>query len=52
MTGKKVSAEQVKVMAMFVDNPQEWFDVNAVVRKTEIPGSSIRHSCSASSNSD
>ena len=43
MTGKRISAEQVKVMAAFMAEPQEWFDSNAIGRKTEIPGSSVRH---------
>ena len=43
MTGKRVSAEQVKVMAVFMAEPQQWLDSNAIERKTEIPGSSVRH---------
>jgi len=43
MTGKRTSAEQVKVMAVFMTEPQGWFDSNAIERKTEIPGSSVRH---------
>jgi DNA-binding IclR family transcriptional regulator len=43
MTGKRVSAEQVAVMAVFMAEPQGWFDSNAIERKTEIPGSSVRH---------
>ena len=43
MTGKRISAEQVKVIAVFMVEPQEWLDSNAIGRKTEIPGSSIRH---------
>jgi predicted transcriptional regulator len=43
MTGKRVSAQQVKVMAVFMVEPQQWFDSNAIERKTEIPGSSVRH---------
>ncbi len=43
MTGKRVSAKQVKVMAVFMVEPQQWFDSNAIERKTEIPGSSVRH---------
>ena len=43
MTGKRISAEQVRVMAVFMAEPQSWFNSNAIERKTEIPGSSIRH---------
>jgi DNA-binding IclR family transcriptional regulator len=43
MTGKRISAEQVKVMAVFMTDPQGWFDSNAIERKTEIPGSTVRH---------
>ncbi len=43
MTGKRISAEQVKVMAVFMAEPQGWFDSNAIERRTEIPGSSVRH---------
>ena len=43
MAGKQVSAEQLKVMAIFMAEPSEWFDGNAIERKTELPGSSIRH---------
>ena len=43
MTGKRISAQQVKVMAVFMAEPQEWLDSNAIGRKTEIPGSSVRH---------
>jgi predicted transcriptional regulator len=43
MTGKKISAEQVRVMAVFMAEPQRWFDSNAIEHKTELPGSTIRH---------
>jgi DNA-binding IclR family transcriptional regulator len=43
MTGKRISAEQVKVMAVFTADPDAWFDSNAIERKTEIPGSTVRH---------
>ena len=43
MTGKRVSAEQVRVMAVFTAEPQEWLDSNTIERRTEIPGSSVRH---------
>jgi DNA-binding IclR family transcriptional regulator len=43
MTGKQVSPEQVRVMAVFTAEPQGWFDSNEVERKTEVPGSSVRH---------
>jgi hypothetical protein len=43
MTGKKISAEQVRMMAVFMAEPQPWFDSNAIERKTELPGSTIRH---------
>jgi DNA-binding IclR family transcriptional regulator len=43
MTGKRVSAEQLKVMAVFMAEPQEWLDSSQVERKTEVPGSTVRH---------
>ncbi|MDR3676931.1 MAG: hypothetical protein P4N24_15685 [Acidobacteriota bacterium] len=43
MTGKRVSAEQVKTMAVFTTEPQGWFDSNSIQRKTEIPDNSLRH---------
>jgi DNA-binding IclR family transcriptional regulator len=43
MTGKRISAEQVKVMAVFMGEPQEWFDSSAVGRRTGVPGSTVRH---------
>ena len=43
MTGKRISAEQVRAMAVFNAEPQEWFDSNAIERRTEIPGSTVRH---------
>jgi Fic family protein len=43
MTGKRISAEQVRAMAVFMAEPQGWFDSNAIERKTEIPGSTVRH---------
>jgi len=30
MTGKRISAQQVKVMAVFTGEPQEWFDSSTV----------------------
>jgi len=38
MTGKQISAEQVKVMAVFTNEAHQWFDSSAVERKTEVPG--------------
>lgn len=43
MTGKRISAQQVKVMAVLTGEPQEWSDSSAVERKTGIPVSTIRH---------
>ena len=43
MTGKRASAEQVKVMTVFMVEPKQWVDSTAIVRKTELPGSTIRH---------
>lgn len=43
MTGKRVSAEQVKVMAVFTGDPHGWFDSSEVENRTELPGSSVRH---------
>jgi DNA-binding IclR family transcriptional regulator len=43
MTGKRISAEQVKVMAVFMADPDAWFDSNQVERSTEVPGSTVRH---------
>jgi Fic family protein len=43
MTGKRISAEQVRVMAVFTADPGGWFDSNQVERSTEVPGSTVRH---------
>ena len=43
MTGKRVSAEQLRVMVVFTSDPQGWLDSSDIERKTEVPGSSIRH---------
>lgn len=43
MTGKKVSAAQVRVMAIFIDEPGAWFDATAIEHKAEVPGSTVRH---------
>jgi hypothetical protein len=43
VTGKQISPEQVRVTAVFVDEPEQWFDCNAVAHTTELPGSTIRH---------
>ena len=43
MTGKRVSAQQVRVMAVFTGDPHGWFDSRDIERKTELPGSSVRH---------
>ena len=43
MTGKRISAQQVEVVAIFAGNPEGCFCSNAIERKTEIPGSTIRH---------
>ena len=43
MTGKWVSVEQLKVMAVFTSAPESWFDSNLIEEKTELPASTIRH---------
>ena len=43
MTGKRISAEQVTVMAVFTSEPEGWFDSTGIERRTELPGSTIRH---------
>jgi len=43
MTGKRISKEQLRVMAAFMAEPQGWFDSNAIERRTEVPGSTVRH---------
>lgn len=43
MTDKRVSAEQVKVMLVFLAEPQGWFESNEVERRTGVPGSTVRH---------
>jgi predicted transcriptional regulator len=43
MTGKRISAEQVRVMAVFTASPDGWFDSNQVERSAEVPGSTVRH---------
>ena len=43
MTGKRISAEQIKVMAVFMTDPDAWFDSNQVERSTDVPGSTVRH---------
>jgi hypothetical protein len=43
VTGKKVSPEQVRLMAVFIAEPEAWFDATAIELETAIPGSSIRH---------
>ena len=43
MTGKRISAEQVRVMAVFTANPDGWFDSNQVEHSAEVPGSTVRH---------
>ena len=43
MTGKKVSAEQVKVMDIFIVEPRRWFDSTTVAKTTNVPGSTVRH---------
>ena len=43
MTGKRISAQQVKVMAVFTGEPQEWSDSSAIERRTGVPGSTVRH---------
>lgn len=43
MTGKIVSLEQVKLMQVFLTEPKQWLDSNAVARSTSMPGSTVRH---------
>lgn len=43
MTGKKVSAEQVRVLEVFIAAPKRWMDSNAVAKATSIPASTARH---------
>ena len=43
MTGKRISEQQVKVMAVFPDDPEGWLDSSAIERKTELPASTVRH---------
>jgi len=43
VTGKQVSAEQVKTVMLFVAEPELWFDSNTVAQKTQLPGSTVRH---------
>jgi DNA-binding IclR family transcriptional regulator len=43
MTGKRISEQQVKVMAVFTADPEGWLDSSAIERKTGLPGSTIRH---------
>ena len=43
MTGKWVSVEQLKMMAVFTTDPLSWFDSNLIEKKTDLPASTIRH---------
>jgi hypothetical protein len=43
LTGKQISPEQVRAMAVFIAESEQWFDCNAVAHTTELPGSTIRH---------
>lgn len=43
MTGKRVSAQQTRVMAVFTAEPKSWFDGSAVEHKAGLPGSTVRH---------
>ncbi len=43
MTGKQISAEQVKLMGVFTAAPKQWFDSNTVSTATSLPGSTVRH---------
>jgi DNA-binding IclR family transcriptional regulator len=43
MTGRRISEQQVKVMAVFTAVPDGWFDSSEIERKTGLPGSTIRH---------
>jgi DNA-binding IscR family transcriptional regulator len=36
MTGKKVSKQQVQIMAVFAAEPLQWFTVSQIVTKTEV----------------
>jgi DNA-binding IclR family transcriptional regulator len=41
MTGKRISAEQVRMMAVFTADPDAWFDSSQ--HSAEVPGSTVRH---------
>ena len=43
MTGKRVSAQQVRVMTVFTAEPGSWFDGTAIEHKNRLPGSTVRH---------
>jgi hypothetical protein len=43
MTGKRVSAQQTRVMAVFTAQPESWFDRVAIEHRTGLPGSKVRH---------
>jgi DNA-binding IclR family transcriptional regulator len=43
MTGKRVSEQQIRVMAVFTAEAESWFDGEAIVHKTGLPGSTVRH---------
>ena len=43
MTGKRLSAEQVKAVAIFTGNPEGCFYTNGIERRTRVPGNTVRH---------
>ena len=43
VTGKKVSEQQVLVMAEFTSAPQQWREGRDIEHKTGVPGSTVRH---------
>ena len=51
MTGKRLSAEQVKAVAIFTGNPEGCFYTNGIERRTRVPGSTVRHFLSLFSGS-
>jgi DNA-binding IclR family transcriptional regulator len=43
VTGKKVSEQQVLVMAEFTSSPQRWRESRDIEHQTGVPGSTVRH---------
>ena len=51
MAGKRISAEQVRVMAVFTGNPEEWLAATASSAEQEYPAAPSGTSCSRSCGS-